>query len=155
MAFMHGAQDGQKFIGVFLLGTVAYRIYRAPWRDRVGTPAVVGALTALLFAATIAFPWITALPGQVKAWPYFALATVTVPFLFARTKALKWDRWIGELSYPVYLVHYMVVHVCAATLPTPLRPHLSLVAGAASVALAVVLMKCVLEPIERIRQAPR
>ncbi len=36
---------------------------------------------------------------------FFAL-----PFIFQATKNNRADRWIGELSYPVYLIHYLINH---------------------------------------------
>ncbi len=36
-------------------------------------------------------------------------AAVFVPFAFHWCKNNPWDRLAGELSYPLYLVHYFVV----------------------------------------------
>ena len=41
---------------------------------------------------------------------------LSVPFIFALTKNWKVDRWIGELSYPVYIVHVVVGAVLAKAL---------------------------------------
>jgi peptidoglycan/LPS O-acetylase OafA/YrhL len=40
-----------------------------------------------------------------------ALAVLALPTLFSLTKDLKIDRLIGELSYPLYLVHMPLVDV--------------------------------------------
>jgi peptidoglycan/LPS O-acetylase OafA/YrhL len=42
-------------------------------------------------------------------WVLYVLFTLSVPFIFEATKNLKADREIGELSYPLYLVHGLVV----------------------------------------------
>jgi peptidoglycan/LPS O-acetylase OafA/YrhL len=39
---------------------------------------------------------------------YVALA-LSLPFLFAASKSNPLDRWIGELSYPLYLVHGLTI----------------------------------------------
>ena len=46
-------------------------------------------------------------------FPYFFIPTAifVVPLLFALTSRNKRDRFIGELSYPYYLIHYNVIAV--------------------------------------------
>ena len=138
-------------LALFLLGAVSYHIYRAPWRDKIATPKVVAFLASLLFLITLTFPLIK-LPGQIKAWPYFVLATVTIPLLFAHTKSWKFDRYIGELSYPIYLVHFLVVGVCTSILPPVLQYHRSIITAVISIVLAMILLHLIINPMERIRQ---
>lgn len=89
--------------------------------------------------------------GQIKAWPYYALTTVTIPFLFAETKRWRWDRWIGELSYPIYLIHFLVIWIGQAALPTTWQPHLSFWAMLGSTAAAIGLMRVIVQPLENWR----
>ena len=50
-------------------------------------------------------------PNQVRHWMALqGLAAGTYP-LFKLTANWKWDRWVGELSYPLYLVHMAVLWV--------------------------------------------
>ena len=44
----------------------------------------------------------------VHHWIFYILFATAVPFIFEVTKRNKYDRWIGELSYPLYLVHGLV-----------------------------------------------
>ncbi|HLP30290.1 MAG TPA: acyltransferase [Geothrix sp.] len=143
-------------LGMFLLGAVAYALYRSPWRARAAEGLWIWGLFACFFAFTLAFPFIP-LRGQLKAWPYFALATLTIPFLFAETRNLRWDRWIGELSYPVYLIHFLVIWICEAALPPAAQKNLGLWAIIGSIAVSIVLLRTLLEPFERwrARRAPR
>ncbi|WP_417735098.1 acyltransferase family protein [Rosistilla oblonga] len=77
-----------------------------------------------------------------------------IPLLFAVTKSNKLDRWLGELSYPVYLVHYFIVSLIAATytrapwLPESARA--SIVAGI-SIAISTILLVWIVAPVERRR----
>lgn len=139
-------------LGMFLLGALAYKIYRAPWRARAAEGLWIWALFALFFALTVAFPFIP-VRGQLKAWPYFALTTLTLPFLFAETQHWRWDRWIGELSYPVYLLHMVVVWICQAALPASWQTNRSLWAMLGSLALSTAVMRLLLEPFESWRAA--
>jgi len=51
----------------------------------------------------------------------YAAFSLALPFIFNASKNWKWDRWIGELSYPVYISHISVLMVCR-TLPAKLEP---------------------------------
>ena len=42
---------------------------------------------------------------------FFLAVALCLPFLFARFAQIKWDRQIGELSYPLYLVHFSLLHL--------------------------------------------
>lgn len=43
---------------------------------------------------------------------YFAIV-IWLPFLFSATRFFNFDRHVGELSYPVYLVHLLVIEMMA------------------------------------------
>lgn len=43
---------------------------------------------------------------------YFAMV-IWLPFLFLGTCCFKFDRYIGELSYPVYVVHLLIINIMA------------------------------------------
>jgi len=137
-------------LGTFLLGSVSYAIYKAPWRARASEGLWIWALFAVFFLLTLTFPYIP-IPGQLKAWPYYGLATLTIPFLFAETKNWHWDRYIGELSYPVYLIHFLIIWILQAVLPISSHHWLGLAAMAGSVAASILLVQSLLTPFERWR----
>ena len=64
-------------------------------------------LAAVLGASIIFY---NGIPGQggLRHWLLLALVLCAVPLLFAVTKDSPLDRWIGELSYPLYLLHEVV-----------------------------------------------
>jgi peptidoglycan/LPS O-acetylase OafA/YrhL len=39
------------------------------------------------------------------------LFAAAIPVIFAATQNVKIDRWVGELSYPVYLLHGVILGV--------------------------------------------
>lgn len=104
----------------FLLGMIACRVYQQipKNRDKVRSKnkvpiayffQILGLLTAFFFATAG-----TKLIGQKIGYEYAILASyliwaTTVPFLFHLTQRNGIDRYIGELSYPVYLTHYFIV----------------------------------------------
>lgn len=76
---------------------------------------------------------------------------VFIPFAFALTRTNKVDRWLGELSYPVYLVHYFIVSVVAAVytrvLWLPLGARAAIVAGI-SILISLALLHWIVAPLE-------
>jgi peptidoglycan/LPS O-acetylase OafA/YrhL len=69
-------------------------------------------LSALIIFAgwlyPVVFPW-SALPESEAIWPSSlligAIFYITLPPIFALTSRSRIDRFVGEFSYPIYLVH--------------------------------------------------
>ena len=89
-------------LAFFCLGMLAYKGYALLKRKNV--PQGLGVAVALAGAA--AFAWAQARP---QAWMAYAFLAVAIPFLFLVSKNWKLDRMVGELSYPVYVTHMLVL----------------------------------------------
>ncbi|WP_243359501.1 acyltransferase family protein [Fundidesulfovibrio terrae] len=97
-------------MGLFMLGILAYRLYKARF-ETGGQAALRGGLSVALLAAL-------ALYHKETAHPLFPLAVhacafLGVPALFSLTRRITADRMVGELSYPIYLSHQMIFYVVA------------------------------------------
>lgn len=44
-----------------------------------------------------------------RFWLAVLLFTLALPGLFEATKGVRWMNWLGDLSYPIYLVHSLVL----------------------------------------------
>lgn len=56
----------------------------------------------------------------LPSYPYIAL-TIAIPTLFAHTSKIRIDRFLGELSYPIYLLHQPLYSLINTLMPkTPL-----------------------------------
>lgn len=146
----------------FLMGMLSYRIYaafplfwRAPW---VGYGSVT-ALVALPLTQWLWSPWVTTLSrGQLPDGHLFlALAPLLLPGAFEASKNWVWDRRIGELSYSIYLVHFLVYHWTFTSFETETkfgyfsRPDAVLWYNFCTVLAAIALFKLVDEPVDRWR----
>jgi peptidoglycan/LPS O-acetylase OafA/YrhL len=97
----------------FLLGVLAYRIYQIydelplGRRVRIGLEygSVVAAILLTYFGRHIRH---VVIGGYETFYLLFALQ---LPLLFAFSKNRRWDKWLGEYSYPIYLMHFVVAQL--------------------------------------------
>ncbi len=92
-------------LALFITGGLAYRAYRragnATWLPRWSW-----AVTSLVWGLVLAYDF---LPGGT-AKPLVALCflAAALPAIFHATRESTVDRFVGELSYPIYVVHVLV-----------------------------------------------
>jgi peptidoglycan/LPS O-acetylase OafA/YrhL len=139
-------------LGTFLLGSVGYHFYAHAKRMRWDLHRLGWIAWITMLIAIFAVPCI---PKRIPGRPFifFSMMAVCVPFIFSLTKNWKVDRWIGELSYPVYIVHFVIGAVIA-------KIHnsydLENVKGwqllPATIPVAILIRLLVEEPVDRWRQ---
>jgi peptidoglycan/LPS O-acetylase OafA/YrhL len=100
-------------LALFLFGAIAhqfvmpwYKKYLAPERLRVSSNQSV--LFLVLF--TLFFD-IIPLSLMVKTILLFLIFFLLLPFVFLFKDKWGADKWIGELSYPIYICHILVINV--------------------------------------------
>jgi peptidoglycan/LPS O-acetylase OafA/YrhL len=140
---------------LFLLGSLAHQVllprYRTIFQDAL--PGIAVAVTALTIAMTLAYAWI---PGSdlLKEPVLFLAFTLAVPMAFVFQGKSALDRWVGELSYPIYINHMLVIMLLAAVDRrigmNPLLVSASTVVM--SIVAAILLNRFVGEPFERVRR---
>jgi len=86
-------------------------------------------------------------------WAFYLLFAASVPIVFTATKDGRFDRAVGELSYPLYLVHGIVQGAIFFKFGAP-QGHIgwSVAAVSASVIAAILLRIFVERPVEGLRQ---
>jgi peptidoglycan/LPS O-acetylase OafA/YrhL len=129
---------------LFVLGMLAHRAM--PFVARL--PKAFGwILNAAVLAMVIALP-LSGVPGPMQKWIVFAAVTIVAPFLFHAFKDYALDRWIGDLSYPLYLCHLVVIGLVLTFEP----PFAVWVAIGGALALSAALLILVDHPVDRWRQ---
>ena len=95
-----------------MMGAVAYCFYsKIKFSSNPELFNLLGKwLTTLMIGFIFFFPNIAANYEFKKGLFYLLLASAT-PFIFYYSKSNKWDRFIGELSYPMYLVWALRIDV--------------------------------------------
>jgi peptidoglycan/LPS O-acetylase OafA/YrhL len=96
----------------FVGGMVAHRVYNA---GMLLHPAYAFALMVALVIYPL-FPEYRVYSISINSSLALIAAFLAVPCLFHLTKDWSFDRMIGELSYPLYLVHLPVMTMLAAQL---------------------------------------
>lgn len=94
-------------LGLFLIGSI---MYKTMYSDIEKLPGIVKkslaylCLSVLLFYACYIYP--LPLDYEFKHWLFIFMVAFALPFLFAGFKNSKIDNYIGELSYPVYMLQF-------------------------------------------------
>ena len=139
----------------FLFGYLCYRIYLRIKKNPLSKAFNVSVLL-LMVAFTISYQFLpdtklSFFPFAYKDVVYFMAIIFAVPVLFNFLKKSKWDSQIGELSYPVYVTHMLVIMV-GKNLPLSVFKSGWFIALLTVIA-AFLLNKFIALPLEKYRQA--
>jgi peptidoglycan/LPS O-acetylase OafA/YrhL len=161
-------------LGTFIAGSISCRLYRRyiepgywqqrmrlrlPWLPR-SAPGVI-ALGVVIYWEVFGRELLP--PGEITWgpirwyqhhqslplgwWITLLVTVVALPILFDYSRNSKIDTWIGELSYPIYLNHLLVM---VAMLQHGLTTNYITMPLAATV-LAIPMLMCVDRPLEKLR----
>jgi peptidoglycan/LPS O-acetylase OafA/YrhL len=124
-------------LSYFLLGMIAFRLSS---RLMTASHRVILVLAAI--------PFIVAMLFAHLSWPACVAFAAGLPALFLLTRRSNLDQAIGNLSYPVYLCHYLFAWPAAAAFGA----YGSVVALTASCVLSWIAIQIVDKPVEAWRQ---
>lgn len=131
----------------FLLGIVSYHIYK-----KLQIIEIKNDLMRLIWIAILVFTLVyNFLPIPFKSYLYLITFFISLPFVFILTKTWKIDSYIGELSYPIYISHILVLTVIQA-LKIPVIGGVGLTLTLSTIVFSVILNELVAKKIEKIRQ---
>jgi peptidoglycan/LPS O-acetylase OafA/YrhL len=145
----YGLWQGRLFptsLFLFVLGMLSHRTL--PLVTRLSNPLLGWGVAIALYALIAGLPLLK-LDDEIGRWLVYAAIAAAIPFIFAASNNVAFDRWIGDLSYPLYLTHLVVIAgVLITGVPRPV-----LVAIGGSLALSALLLVLVDRPVDRWRQA--
>jgi peptidoglycan/LPS O-acetylase OafA/YrhL len=145
-------------LSMFLLGSASYHLRKL--LPRVDLHAIIGLIAPVGFSTW--FVTLSVMHGVLmespadwsidrpKFWILYLAFALAVPFIFEATRRSSFDREVGELSYPLYLVHGLVVGLVYYRWTGPLgsTPD-ALAAVVLSIIAAYAMRQLVEAPIER------
>lgn len=82
----------------------------------------------------------------------FIFSFIFIPFIFKLFKNNKIDRFIGELSFPVYISHFLIIDILTHFTKLD-HQYLGLITTAISIIFSILILKLVINPINTFRQS--
>ncbi len=133
-------------IALFMAGSLGYYVYASTDEaQRRLARTLLSVAAASLFVALAINRWDG--PPRLASLSLLALVIVGVPRLFEATRNIGWDKYVGELSYPLYICHLLFGWILQ---PTTLPG--AYLAILLSLAASVALYHLVDKPIDAWRQ---
>jgi peptidoglycan/LPS O-acetylase OafA/YrhL len=134
---------------LFIAGSLSYRLYLAIKND---ANRYVGWLLVPGVVAFGAFFDVQVYTDSFQPIVIYGAFTLMMPLLFIAARGSKIDKFLGDISYPFYVVHGLAAALVGGGVGRPT----SIVAGLSlTFALAIALRLLVDHPIERMRTAIR
>lgn len=130
----------------FLLGILSYKTL--VYYRKISLPKNL--LLGVLIATIAVVLFYTHLHYYIRVYLYFVGLAIAIPLIFLYTKNIKWDREIGEYSYPVYISH---VFFKSLVFYFGFSGNVSLHVLISSLIFSVLINKFILHRIENFRQA--
>jgi len=90
---------------------------------------------------------------QLKEWLYYVLFTGFVPFGFLLLRSNPIDGFIGELSYPIYISHYILIGVVGKFFRLQGGTwNMFIMTSVVTIIVSLILVQLIDKPIDRYRQ---
>ena len=143
-------------IGLFLTGVVAYRVSSAlPWKPNW---AILLAIYVALVGSVLYYSDLGLSHGAYISFAYLFVFAAAIPYVFQLTKSWKIDRFLADMSFPLYLAHWPVSGIWFyfrdyLHLAPPWPEYRGLFPSIASVITAALLVIFVERPVEKWRQS--
>jgi len=88
-------------------------------------------------------------PFSFNSTLLFFLVYFSIPILFNFYKNVKWDRYIGELSFPIYISHMFILYVVDAIGNNSFTSEIVIIG---TILFSILLVQYISNPVERFRQ---
>jgi peptidoglycan/LPS O-acetylase OafA/YrhL len=141
-------------IGLFLAGVLSHRAYAYVNSRGLMRLPVSLAIGATLIGTVLVQQFIDSLDNH----KFYILVVAALPALFDLSRRFRWDGWLGDLSYPIYLAHLSVLSfglIITTAVIGPIENHnlLALGMAVATVLICIAYVHWIDAPFERWRQA--
>jgi peptidoglycan/LPS O-acetylase OafA/YrhL len=136
-------------LGVFILGVLSHRIiYQAIcFKSEIYFQRTALILLTTLLLYGVCFYQRTGF-YNIKYWAFIFLVAFSLPFIFGYFKNSKIDRFIGELSYPIYMTHFICISLALKFVNSSYTPYYVVLSATG---LSILLVFLVIKPLDRFR----
>lgn len=135
-------------IGFFMLGSIAYQMYQylkpKPVSPYIGYVLLICCLVGVFTINVMP------LPTNIKNLVFYILIFCSIPFIFLALKDSPIDRYIGELSFSIYISHHLIVSVFRSFFYHHFQwiSYYGYSVVIASLVLAIIFQKTIIKPLE-------
>ncbi len=138
-------------LGFFMLGSVAYQCY-SYFQNKQISPQIGYALLALCVIGICSIDEL-AMNENIKNSLFYSLIFVSIPFIFLAFKNSTVDRYIGELSFSLYISHHLIVSLFRGFFysHSEWMMYYGYTVVMSSLLVAIVFQKLIIKPLEVIR----
>jgi peptidoglycan/LPS O-acetylase OafA/YrhL len=130
----------------FLQGVLAYKLLLV-FRTFQLPPNLLLAVFAITVVVVLSYMY---LHYYIRMYFYFIGLAISLPLIFLYTKDMKWDRIIGDFSYPIYISHLFFK---ALLYRMGFAANISLLVVLCSLIFSILLNKYILKRIDNYRQS--
>lgn len=152
-------------LAIFLAGSLGFRFYNEFLEPQNviadGALTLIGFCFLIFLAYFYKVGWLHFEGGEWKAVfscgsskQYLAALAVTIisiPFIFKWSKNFRFDRWMGDLSYPIYLSHTIFIELLSEYAVA--KEYIAVVTVVLTFIFAILLCEYVDKPISKWRYA--
>lgn len=93
---------------LFIFGVLAFRFWQMLKKSNSQNREIQGFVLLAVIVCLFSWQYVPTSPSFGAIPPFYFIFAFSIPVLFDLTKTSKVDRYIGELSYPIYLTHNLV-----------------------------------------------
>ena len=138
-------------LGFFMLGSIAYQVY-SYFKNKLISPNIGYTLLALCIIGICGIDEV-AMNANIKNSLFYSLIVVSIPFIFLAFKNSATDRYIGELSFSLYISHHLIVSLFRGFFYSHAEwmIYYGYTVVIASLLVAIVFQKLIIKPLEVIR----
>ena len=141
---------------MFLLGAISFRYYqfinKRPVNIELRTIIILLYFIFLFFYDYI--PGSGTILSNIKILTFYCFTGFSIPYIFQLTKKSKLDNRIGDLSYPIYIVHMLIIYITTLLISYfEWQIHRGWVVLIVTIIVSYLLVRFIADPVEKIRQA--
>lgn len=138
-------------LAFFMAGSLAYAFYKYIQHKKV-SPLIGYSMLFVCIVCIFLFKEIQ-IPENLKINLFYGLILISIPFIFLAFKDNKADRYIGELSFSIYICHHLMVSVFRAYFfsHTHYLPFYGYTVVFSSLIMAIILQTTIIKKIEAYR----
>jgi peptidoglycan/LPS O-acetylase OafA/YrhL len=131
-------------LGYFFLGGISYKLIKI----KKFNPLIGKAILMMIIVYVASINLFT--DNLIIKWGTYLVFSLAIPVIFRLTSKSKTDKFLGDLSYPIYIIHFLIIAVSREFNITSVELRLVFII-LLSILISYILNK-ILNPIEKYRK---